>query len=210
MPHLSGYSLPTQAAVVLAFVLLALVVLKEMENHVLFVVSENFASHENKKLQRTLNSYKVYCPHKEKGCEWVGELQQCDDHLNKNASKNHAADLQADDSRNGCPFQEIRCNCCQIQFECRVMKGHLSNQCPYRDVECKYHIVGCRIKKLQIEIEKHIQEATETHLSLVAEAFSRKDKDINDLKQGMGKLKEQQKEQLTEAKKQQEEVLYEL
>ena len=155
--------------------LLALVVLKEMENHVLFVVKILLHT-KTKKLQRTLNSHKVYCPHKEKGCEWVGELQQCDDHLNKNASKNHAADLQANDSRNGCPFQEIRCNRCQIQCEYKVMTDHLSNQCPYHDIEYKYHIVECRIKKPQNEIERHTQEATETHLSLVAKAISQRTK----------------------------------
>ena len=36
----------------------------------------------DKRLQRTLNGMKVYCSHKELGCEWVGDLGKLAQHLN--------------------------------------------------------------------------------------------------------------------------------
>ena len=35
----------------------------------------------NKGLERILNDFKVYCPHQEKGCEWIGELGELPRHL---------------------------------------------------------------------------------------------------------------------------------
>lgn len=38
---------------------------------------------DDKCLEQTLNGLIVYCPHKEKGCEWTGELREVTTHLNR-------------------------------------------------------------------------------------------------------------------------------
>ena len=154
-----------------------------------------FTSYDNKKLKRTLNSYKVYCPHKDKGCKWVGELGQCDDHLNQNASP--------DNLQRGCQFQEINCNRCQAQYERQFMSDHVLKQCPHRDVKCKYHFLGCELKRPQNGMEVHMREALESHLFLLAKSIS---VNSDDLKHELSELKKeqlkQQQEQLAELQRQ--------
>ena len=55
----------------------------------------------NKGLQQSLYNFRVYCTHKDKGCEWTGELRILDNHLN--------SDPPADYSLQGCPYTLINC-----------------------------------------------------------------------------------------------------
>ena len=41
---------------------------------------------DDKHLEQTLNGLIMYCSHKEKGCEWTGELRGVNNHLNKQPS----------------------------------------------------------------------------------------------------------------------------
>lgn len=144
----------------------------------------SFISYDDKKLRRTLNGYKVFCPHKEKGCKWIGELSQCDAHLDQSGLLAHSA--------NRCLFHKIYCHLCQKKCERRLMPDHLSNDCPHRDVECRYHFVGCEFKRPLQEMEDHLRESIDSHLLLTAKSFVQI---RNDLK---NETKKQQKKQLAE------------
>ena len=53
----------------------------------------------------------VYCTHKDKGCEWTGELRELDNHLN--------SDPPADKALPGCPYTLIKCpsGCAECETE---------------------------------------------------------------------------------------------
>ena len=155
---------------------------------------------DNKRLERTLNGMMVYCPHKESGCEWTGELREVNNHLNKQPA--------ADYLLKGCQYQEICCEICRShQCERQLMEDHISRNCPEREVECEYHYVGCDFKGSQLELDKHMSKAIDSHLSYLAKfvqsSLSQKD---NEIKQ----LKEELKQELAERDNKMEELKEEL
>ena len=82
----------------------------------------------DKRLQRTLNEMKVYCPHKELGCQWIGELIDLTQHLN-------VADTQLTE---GCSFVLIECTFCQKDMQRKDLKEHKVTKCPQRPYSCDY------------------------------------------------------------------------
>ena len=85
---------------------------------------EDFNVFHNKGLQQSLYDFQVYCPHKNKGCEWTGELRELDNHLN--------SDPQADKSLEGCPFAKISCPMgyagCDVRSIRKDMNAHLEQE----------------------------------------------------------------------------------
>ena len=72
-------------------------------------------------------NFKVFCPHKHQGCEWVGELRSMDNHVNKKSNNNI-----------GCPFTELLCsNGCGVVMQRRLVEGHLKSECELREVNCE-------------------------------------------------------------------------
>ena len=156
---------------------------------------QEFSLIDDKRLVRTLNGFKVYCPRRERGCDWNGELGELPRHLNQNP--------ESDKLLKGCQFQEIQCELYRSHScERRLMADHVSTRCPTRDVECEYHYAGCDVKKPQQQLESHGREAVSCHLSLVANlmqgSLSQKDKEIEELKEEL----RQQREQIQELKQQ--------
>ena len=82
-----------------------------------------------KRLQRTLNEMKVYCPQKEIGCEWSGELISLPRHLNI------AGDSE---QQEGCSFAFIECTFCGEGIQQRDLKEHKTDKCPQRPYSCAY------------------------------------------------------------------------
>ena len=144
-------------------------------------------------LIRILSRFKVYCPHRESGCEWKGELGDLQSHLNEDPESNKLL--------LGCLFQEIRCGLCQAHScERRLMNDHVSAQCPNREMECEYHYAGCDVKMPQHQLESHSKEAVSLHLSLVTNFvrgnLSQKDNEIQTLKEELSQQRKQIQEQM--------------
>ena len=82
---------------------------------------KDFSLFHNKGLQQSLYDFRVYCTHKSKGCEWIGELRELDNHLN--------SDPPADKSLQGCSHAEISCPLnyagCNVRLTRKDMVGHL-------------------------------------------------------------------------------------
>ena len=160
---------------------------------------QQFSLTDNKWLERTLNGYDVYCPHQEKGCEWIGELGQLKHHLNQNPLPDKVLE--------GCQFQNIPCGLCQ-SYRCKryLMADHVLNGCPNRDIECEYSSVGCDVKKPQQQLTVHMKEAASVHLSLfqtyMQNTLSEKENEINELKQELRQQQEQNTEKLREVQQQ--------
>ncbi len=104
---------------------------------------KNYSSFQNTRNQMRIDSLRVYCSMKEKGCEWSGSLDQLDTHLNSEL--------------NNCEFVDVNCplNCLQAIPKSMVEK-HVTQECPKRPYVCQY----CNFKAATyIEIkDKHIPD----------------------------------------------------
>ena len=80
----------------------------------------------DKGLERTLNELRVYCTHKDKGCEWEGELGELGKHLDS-----------PDNKLAGCKFENTECIFCTKLFERNCLQSHQS-ECPMRPFSCQY------------------------------------------------------------------------
>lgn len=89
-----------------------------------------FKSFEDKRLANTLHRFEVQCSNKTQGCQWTGILENYNDHLNCNPSK--------EDQLHGCEFVKIKClHCPQLIQRCSI-QNHQSDQCPGRPFSCEY------------------------------------------------------------------------
>ena len=87
--------------------------------------NEEFKTVRNKQNERVIKSLQVYCTNKAKGCEWQGEINNINYHL---------------ESSDGCPYEEVACptNCDTKLLQRKYLNNHLENQCPCRKVQCQY------------------------------------------------------------------------
>ncbi len=83
-----------------------------------------------------INALKIKCP--QQGCDWVGELSDKPDHLQK------------------CRFVAESCSLCDHRVQRAYMELHLST-CPNRSVTCDY----CSVKVPHAELEAHHDECPE-------------------------------------------------
>ncbi len=83
----------------------------------------------DKRLKRSLMSYKVKCKHQAKGCEWVGELGELMKHLNENPT--------LDARQSGCEHQEVKCTHCEELFTRKDIVNHEAS-CLFRPYVCEY------------------------------------------------------------------------
>ena len=83
---------------------------------------KGFVEFPNKGLQQSLYSFKVSCTHKEKRCDWTGELGQLEKHLNVNYSK-------VENQLDGCDYVELGCLYfvagCEKKLNRKEMRKHL-------------------------------------------------------------------------------------
>ena len=78
----------------------------------------------NYHIKREIKSLHIYCTNKEKGCEWQGELNDINNHL---------------DNSDGCQFEQVKCsNECGKMIQRQYLTSHVETECPRRKVNCKY------------------------------------------------------------------------
>ena len=82
----------------------------------------------NKHLQREIYYLKVHCQNKigsKRGCQWIGELRELEDHLNP--------------AKKSCKYIPLVCPFgCGEQVPSGDMKDHKEYQCPKRQEKCKH------------------------------------------------------------------------
>ena len=84
---------------------------------------------------RQIKSLKISCKNEERGCTWVGKLEDYDSH----------------DS--GCEFAQVDCpNICSEQVLKCGLQNHLESTCPLRKVECE----ACRELVAQVDLQSHL------------------------------------------------------
>ena len=93
-----------------------------------------------KKYQPKILALKVHCSLKNRGCEWTGQLQHLDAHL----------DLTTGD----CVYVDVDCpSKCSQKVQKRNVDTHLANHCPNRDYTCPH----CSFKATFREVSEHFK-----------------------------------------------------
>lgn len=67
---------------------------------------KDFQSMLNKAMKREIEEFMIFCTHKVKVCEWIGELTALSDHL---------------DSNKGCRYVEVKCT--NLGYEMETKEG---------------------------------------------------------------------------------------
>ena len=96
----------------------------------------DFSSVLHPKYQAKILALEVRCTMKDRGCEWTGQLQHLDAHL--------------DVTTGDCEYVDVECpKKCVQKVQKRNVDTHLANECPNRDYRCphcnfanKYHVVS--------------------------------------------------------------------
>ena len=109
----------------------------------------------NEVVRKMVNSLKCSCPLLERGCEWLGTLKDCEEHLDtcgyvRDQCKLgcgavlHRNKLRAHEEDN-CSYRKVECEHCIQYFTFRDMSAHL-DVCPKMKVSCelKCGVVMCR------------------------------------------------------------------
>ena len=94
----------------------------------------------HKKYQPKILALKVHCSLKDRGCEWTGQLQHLDAHL----------DLTTGD----CVYVDVDCpSKCNQKVQKRNVDTHLANHCLNRDYTCPH----CSFKATFREVSEHFE-----------------------------------------------------
>ena len=84
--------------------------------------------YKNKQVERDVWSLQIYCPNKEKGCQWQGELNSITE-----------CHLKPAGGVDGCPYEDVKCtNGCGKMIQRHHFTKHVRNECPCRVVKCNY------------------------------------------------------------------------
>ena len=200
-----------------------------------------FTTFYNAKLERSIKNLCVHCTMKDRGCQWTGQLEQLDAHLDVETGVCEYVDIECPEKcgqqiqkrqrathvANECPERDFVCMYCGFKAtydiitnkhwpECQnypvpcpnecnigavkrsILDDHL-NTCPLQVVECDFSYTGCNKKLQRQDMEKHVEESTQKHLTLMAAAsvkmsqeFDKKLKEQRDEFQGYLEQKEKE------------------
>ncbi len=91
----------------------------------------NFNNMKDLRMKRAIDSLKIYCPNRSKGCDKITTLGECNQHLKK------------------CLFVEVSCTKkCGERMLRKKLQDHEDNKCPNRRVQCQY----CTLEGIHKEI----------------------------------------------------------
>ena len=93
----------------------------------------NFQVYSNKGLRRSLSELQVHCSNQKKGCEWVGELGEIDDHLNC-VDSTPSLERQT----RGCRYVDVECIYCFNLMQRLDIQVHVKERCQKRPYSCQY------------------------------------------------------------------------
>ena len=105
-------------------------------------------------VRKMVNSFKCSCPLMERGCKWLGNLQDCEDHLElcgyvRGKCKLGCGTVMIRNKLNvhgkqSCPEREVSCEHCSQKLKFRQMSTHLKS-CRRMEVSCELcHKTMCR------------------------------------------------------------------
>ena len=130
----------------------------------------------NRGLRSDILESHVYCQSKETGCEWVGKLDELSEHLKKEClfveeeCQYHCGKRiqhQAiENHEKVCEKFPTKCHQCGEMCERYHHADHVK-VCPFTKVECPFHIVGCKSKVANKDLQQHFNDSLSEHHSMV-------------------------------------------
>ena len=116
----------------------------------------------NVSLRKMISSLKCCCPLMSQGCDWLGTLNDCEDHL---VSCGYVNDLclgcrellQRNElkfhEKKDCPQRIVECEHCRKDFKSCELPKHL-DECPRMEVSCEL----CDIVMCRVDITQHLEK----------------------------------------------------
>ncbi|KAI6647241.1 TRAF-like protein [Oopsacas minuta] len=94
-------------------------------------------THPNIYVRDTVLSLKCSCPLSQRGCEWLGTLGECENHLDV------------------CSYVHKKCKLgCEIVLPRHELKIHVSEQCNFREIPCEHCQTDFKAGDMPVHIEK--------------------------------------------------------
>ena len=142
----------------------------------------NFATFLHKKLVRKVNALVVFCPQKEQGCEWKGELGQLQSHLNP-CPRAGASPSE------GCGYVVVSCAYkCGKQFQRRLLQEHEMESCPKRPQAQGIHIANLIRKVEAVTLEnKFLRQELKAHKAEIEEIRCSSENNVRKMKDSFQK-----------------------
>ena len=118
----------------------------------------------NEVVRKMVNSLKCSCPLLERGCEWLGTLNDCEEHLEtcgyvRDLCKFgceavlHRNELRAHEEDN-CPYRKVKCEHCNQYFTfCDLTTHH--KECPKLKVSCE---LKCGVVMCREDMAQHLEQ----------------------------------------------------
>ena len=177
--------------------------------------------------KRMVLGLKVRCgSYRQKGCSWVGRLDELEKHLNASSADGQCRFVLVQcpndcgrrmQRRNlrihkakYCTKRGVTCDYCDITtsrdemsehekkcdkypelcpnkcsddtVERRSLKRHLEEDCPLEMVDCEFSYAGCPVKVKRSEMQAHVDESTQRHLSVLAKHCKCMTEEVNSLR----------------------------
>ena len=114
-------------------------------------------------IREMISSLKCSCPLIERGCKWLGTLEDCENHLDtcgyvyETCKLNCREVLRREElerhEKDNCLERQVKCDHCDENFISRELDGHLK-KCPKMKVSCI--LVGCGTKITREDMELHL------------------------------------------------------
>ncbi len=91
-----------------------------------------------------------------------------------------------------CPKYPVACpnKCCTTKLQRCHLKDHL-NDCPLEEVQCELHFAGCTSKMKLKDVQKHMDENTQRHFSLLTKELKEQQNSNNELKRKYNDIEEE-------------------
>ena len=86
----------------------------------------------------------------------------------------------------GCPNVE-----CDLVIERQYMDHHVTEECGYTVLPCKYKIIGCKVKKMRRDMQDHEEESKQLHLDMAMNTTVQLKIENIELKRDVLKIKEE-------------------
>ena len=117
----------------------------------------------NEVVRKMVNLLKCSCPLLERGCEWLGTLKDCEEHLDTCGYVQaqctlgcgaviHRNKLRAHEEDN-CPNRKVKCEHCNQYFTFRDLTTH-HKECPKMELSCE---LKCGVVMCREDMEQHLK-----------------------------------------------------
>ena len=118
----------------------------------------------NVALRKMISSLKCCCPLNDRGCDWLGTLNDCENHLDTCDFANGQCSLGCGEvlerrklkahEIEDCALRKVRCEHCDTELMYRELTKHL-DKCPKLKVSCK---LNCGVIMCREDMTKHLEQ----------------------------------------------------